>query len=203
MAYIRLSDFIFDCSACHTRCDGVSKGFYIFNNDVLFSERFEKMLIGRINKTGKYAAAKSREPGYPDLEIRDLTGKRYCFLEVKVQQRTFMHVKKYLPQSNLQPSETIALNLSDLLRYFTIQRSAEVPVVIAWFLLNRSCIVDKENFKVYFQSCSELEKIYNSEKDKRIFKRKSGEGDVADGIHKGVTVNYHFSLKELKEWIWQ
>ena len=44
--------------------------------------------------------------------------------------------------------------------------------------------------------------IYNLEKDKRLFKRKSGEGDIVDGVHKGVTVNYHFSLTELKEWVW-
>jgi len=45
-----------------------------------------------------------------------------------------------------------------------------------------------------------LEKIYNTAKDKRRFRRKSGKGDIVDGIHKGVVVNYHFSLKELKKW---
>jgi len=69
-------------------------------------------------------------------------------------------------------------------------------------LLNRRCILNKEKFKVYFQSCEELERIYNEQKNKRVFKRKSGEGDVVYGIHKGVTVNYHFSLQELKEWKW-
>ncbi len=202
MAYIRLSEFIFDCSKCHTPCDGVSKGFYIFNNDVLFSESFEEMLIERINKGGKYSARKNQEPGYPDLAIYDKDGNRYCYLEVKVQQRTFMQVKKYLPQSNLAPSETVALNLSDLLRYFKIQISTGISTVIVWFLLNRLCIVNKDSFKVYFQSCKELERIYISEREKRIFKRKSGEGDVADGVHKGVTVNYHYSLRELKEWVW-
>jgi hypothetical protein len=55
---------------------------------------------------------------------------------------------------------------------------------------------------VYFQAVSILEKIFNTEKAKRTFRRKSGEGDVVEGIHKGVTVNYHFSLKELIEWRW-
>lgn len=202
MAYIKLNDFVFDCSKCHTRCDGVSKSSYIFNNDVIFSERFEEMLIKRINKPGKYSAEKTQEPGYPDLKLQDQDKNLYCYVEVKVQQRTFMQVKKYLPHSNLHPSETVALNLSDLLRYFNIQKSTKIPTVIVWFLLNRLCVVDKDNFKVYFQFCDELERIYKVEKDRRIFKRKSGEGDVTDGVHKGVTVNYHFRLAELKEWKW-
>jgi hypothetical protein len=202
MGYTRIRDFIYDCSRCPTRCDGISKGSYIFDNDASFSEGFEEMLIERVNKTGKYTAIKTSEKGYPDLEISDKNGQRYCFLEVKVQQRTFMNVKKYLPYSNLEPSETVALNLSDLTRYFKIQKTLGTPTVIAWFLLNRFCIVDKDSFKVYFQSCEELEKIYNLEKEKRLFKRKSGEGDIVNGVHKGVTVNYHFSLNELKEWVW-
>ena len=36
--------------------------------------------------------------------------------------------------------------------------------------------------------------------NQRKFRRKSGEGDEVDGKHLGVTVNYHFSLKELKIW---
>ncbi len=35
---------------------------------------------------------------------------------------------------------------------------------------------------------------------KRKFTRQSGEGDIVDGQHMGVTVNYHFSLAELKPW---
>lgn len=202
MPYIKVSDFRFDCSACHTPCDGISKGSYIFDNDISFSESFEEMLIEKINSTQKYSAAKTKDAGFPDIQIKKDDGSIYYYLEVKVQQRTFMHVKKYLPHSTLEPSETVALNLSDLTRYFNIQKNTGTPTVIVWFLLNRLCIVDKDSFKVYFQSCEELEKIYNSEKDNRIFKRRSGEGDVVDGVHKGVTVNYHFSLRELKEWIW-
>lgn len=41
--------YIFDCSNCPTPCDGVSKGTYIFENDVDYSERKEKMIINQIN----------------------------------------------------------------------------------------------------------------------------------------------------------
>ena len=193
---------IFDCSRCSTRCDGVSKGIYIFNNDVSFSERYENLIIDKINSYGKYQSNKCKKDGFPDIEIKDLQENLYRYLEVKVQQRTFMHISKYLPDSLLKPSETVALNASDLVRYFEIERRTGVTTVIVWVVLNRSCIVRENSFKLFFQTSKELEKIYNTQKKYRTFRRKSGEGDVVDGVHKGVTVNFHFSLNELKEWQW-
>ncbi|MGI8634113.1 MAG: hypothetical protein ACR2KZ_01790 [Segetibacter sp.] len=202
MAYTQASSNIFDCSLCYTRCDGVSKGVYIFNNDVSFSEHYENLIIDRINSYEKYQSNKCAEEGFPDIEIKDLQGNLYRYLEVKVQQRTFMNVAKYLPESQLKPSESVALNLSDLVRYFEIERITGVTTVIIWVVLNRLCIVPENNFRLFFQTSKELEKIYNTQKKYRTFKRKSGEGDVVDGVHKGVTVNFHFSLNELKEWQW-
>ena len=48
-----------------------------------------------------------------------------------------------------------------------------------------------------YNNISELKKIYTYYGEKRRFRRKSGEGDVVNGIHKGVVVNYHFSINEL------
>ncbi|WP_207492559.1 hypothetical protein [Aridibaculum aurantiacum] len=200
MHYICLSDFVYDCQQCHTRCDGISKGVYNFQHDVSFSEGFEQMIIERINRSGKYHAAKSLAPGYPDVEISSIDGQVQRYLEVKVQKRTFMQVKKYLPASDLCPSETVALNESDLVRYFDIYHSVHIPVVVVWVLLNRLCIVPEHYFRLYFQDVRRLEEIYKKYGDTRRFRRKSGEGDVVEGVHKGVTVNYHFSLKELKGW---
>jgi hypothetical protein len=202
LPYIKLSDFVFDCSKCHTRCDGVSKGVYNFGNDVSFSEYYEQQLIHKINSTAKRSASKCEIAGYPDIEVLDSNGNLYCYVEVKVQRRAFMKVEKTLPDSNLKPSETVALNLSDLHRYFELRKSSHVKMVIVWFLMERLCITGKEQHLVYFQTLEELERIYNAEKGKRTFKRKSGEGDVVGGVHKGVTVNYHFSLKELQLWKW-
>ncbi len=200
MSYIQLSDFVYDCSKCHTRCDGVSKGVYIFGDDTAFSEKYENMLIEKINANKNYKAKKSESPGYPDIEIQTAEGILYSFLEVKVQQRTFMRVQEKLPQAKLKPSETVALNLSDLLRYFEIKKTTGFSISIVWVLLNRLCLVAKDNARFFFQSIDKLEEIYNRAKDTRRFRRESGEGDIVDGVHKGVTVNYHFSLKELKEW---
>ena len=53
--------------------------------------------------------------------------------------------------------------------------------------------------RLYFhQNIQELEKIrLNDKNNSRKFRRASGIGDVVNGQHKGVLVNYHFSLNEL------
>jgi len=109
-----------------------------------------------------------------------------------------MSVKHFLPKANLQASETIALNLSDLLRYFEIYKKENIPILIIWVLQNRPCIVPDNKRYYFYQSIEILADIYNKYKNNRTFRRKSGKGDVIDGVHKGVVVNYHFSLNELK-----
>lgn len=201
MAYVKISDYVYDCNQCNTRCDGISKGNYQFEKDAQFSERYENQVIDRINKGGTYRAAKCLKPGYPDIEIKTIEGKLHHYLEIKVQQRTFMSVEKRLPYSRLTPSETVALNLSDLLRYFSIEVESGTPSGILWVLLNRLCVVEAGEEKMFYQSTQKLKAIYESELLKRKFTRRSGEGDVVEGVHKGVIVNYHFSLKELRPWI--
>jgi hypothetical protein len=202
MAYIETGTNIFDCYQCHTRCDAVSKGIYIFNNDVSFSEQYENLIIDHINSLKKYQSKKCKKEGFPDIQINDLQGNVYRYLEVKVQQRTFMKIETFLPQSQLRPSETVALNLSDLLRYFKIEEATGITTAIVWVLLNRGCIVQANSFKLFFQTSKELKRIYSTQRSYRTFRRKSGEGDVVEGVHKGVTVNFHFSLNELNEWKW-
>lgn len=199
--YKKISDFVYDCSVCPNRCDGVSKGTYNFENDVQFSEHYENLIIDRINKNQNYSASKCQKKGYPDIQIIDnKTNKLFLYIEVKVQRRTFMSVQKILPLSNLFPSETLALNLSDLLRYFKIYETDKIPTNILWVLLNRPCILNSKQKAFYYQSIQKLQQIYKKQADKRRFRRQSGNGDIVNGIHKGVVVNYHFSLNELKEW---
>ena len=198
MAYVKLSDYVYDCSKCHTRCDGISKGSYHFEKDARFSEHYENVIIERINNGGRYNATKCLQAGYPDVELTLKDGSLHHYLEVKVQQRTFMSVEKYLPHSSLKPSETVALNLSDLLRYFTIENQTGIASGIVWVLLNRLCVVEEGKEKMFYQNTRKLKEIYEKEFFKRKFTRQSGEGDVIDGVHKGVIVNYHFSLKELR-----
>jgi hypothetical protein len=191
--------YIFNCDLCTTRCDGISKGTYIFSNDVDYSESKENKLISQVNTIDGFCAKKCELAGYPDIEITHITSGKVFYVEIKAQRRTFMSVKRILPNGGLEPSETLALNLSDLLRYFEIRRSINKPIFIIWCLENRPCIVPEGKTYYYYQDTRKLEEIYNKIGDKRRFRRKSGRGDVVNGQHKGVVVNYHFSLNELKE----
>ena len=197
--YLQLCSNIFDCKVCPTRCDSVSKMKYNFENDADFSEFYEQKLMNYINSFTKFKAHKTTLKGYPDLEVVDQHGSSF-YIEVKVQQRTFMSVEKHISQSGLKPSETIALNLSDLERYFELEKSKGLVIFIFWVLLNRPCIVSLHNEQYYYRLVSELKPIWEKEKEKRKFRRKSGEGDVVNGEHKGVTVNFHFTLNEMKVW---
>jgi len=191
-----MTNFLFDCKKCEVSCDGKSKGVYIFENDSALSEKYENLLISELNKRNSVEARKCSHPEYPDIELLR-NGQVVAYLEMKFQQRTFMKVKERLPEADLAPSETLALNQSDLIRYFEIYRKDPKPVFIVWGLKNRPCIVPQGKEKFYYQHIEELQRIYHKYKKKRMFRRASGEGDVIDGVHKGVVVNWHFSLGEL------
>jgi len=192
--------YIYDCITCKTRCDGVSKGVYNFTTDVEFAEEQEEIIISKINRNPNYFAKKSEEAGYPDIEIYNKNNELMSYLEIKAQRRTFMSVEKILPKSELKPSETLALNLSDLKRYFEIEKQTKTPTSILWVLMNRPCMVKPTEKKFFYQKTTILKEIYENNPLSRKFRRKSGKGDVIGGIHKGVVVNYHFSINELKEW---
>lgn len=180
------------------KCDGKSKNTYQFKSDVEFSEHYEKHIIDEIKKMGFYAE-KTVRAQYPDIEVFDKKGgKMLCFIEVKVQRRTFMIVKKILPDANLVASETLALNLSDLRHYIEQSKVVDVPIYIMWVLLERPCILGDEEYKMYYNHIDQFKEILDKYGDKRTFRRKSGKGDVVNGVHKGVVVNYHFSIGELK-----
>lgn len=191
-------DFNHNCSTCTTRCDGKSKGKYIFKDDVKYSEEREAFVISKINELDGYHAEKCEKDGYPDIKVTH-NGEVF-YIEIKAQRRTFMSVKKYLPNSNLCPSETMALNRSDLLRYFKIAEADGVKVFILWCLEERPCVVEPGKTRYFYQDTEKLSRIYSLAGATRTFRRESGKGDVNEkGEHKGVTVNYHFSLNELKE----
>lgn len=194
-----MKKYIYNCDDCTNRCDGKSKGIYIFNNDVQFSEERENKVIQQINTVEGYVAKKCDTSGYPDIEVTyKPTGKTF-YIEIKVQRRTFMSVSRLLPNADLVPSETLALNLSDLLRYFEIKEKANAPIFILWCVLERPCVVPSGKTRYFYQNVDVLQSIYEKYRDKRRFRRKSGYGDVVDGQHKGVVVNYHFSLNEFRE----
>lgn len=189
--------FHYNCAGCETPCDGISKSAYHFENDVQYSERKEKYVIDRINKMTGYHAEKCELPGYPDIVVQH--GDDTFYIEIKAQRRTFMAVQRLLPYARLIPSETLALNLSDLQRYFAIEQDQGSKIYLMWCLENRPCIVKSGETRYFYQSAKRLKEIYTVYRDNRRFRRQSGDGDVVNGQHKGVVVNYHFSLDELTE----
>lgn len=193
--------FIFDCSTCPTRCDGKTAAQFDFEKDVAFSERIENAVIKFINQKYPFLTAKKTEQeGYPDIEIRLKSETQSCvaFIEIKGQARTFMAVSRLLKASNLQPSETIALNLSDLERYFAIKEKEKQPIYVVWCVFCRPCVLQGREKRFFYQEIDVLKKIRQADKvDSRKYRRASGKGDVVAGKHKGVVVNYHFSLNEL------
>ena len=193
-----MNPFIFDCENCPNPCDGQSKRNYIFMNDVEYSEHHENQIIDLINNYQGFHAQKCETDGYPDIEIfHEATGKVF-YIEIKAQRRTFMSVKRILPNGGLEPSETLALNLSDLKRYFDIKDEINKPVFLLWCVENRPCIVPEGQTMYFYQDVENLRAIYNEVGNNRRFRRESGHGDYVNGKHKGVVVNYHFSLNELE-----
>ena len=126
-------EYRYDCSKCKVRCDGKSLGIYNFKGDVEYSEYFENKIINKLCKRNRYAK-KTEKDGYPDIEVCiSENGALKCYIEVKAQRRTFMSVEKILPNSNLIPSETMALNLSNPLRYFDIAKKETIPIYFVGF----------------------------------------------------------------------
>lgn len=182
----------YNCAVCPTRCDGRSKDAYIFEDDVALSERAENQVLGYLRRLGM--AARKTPPqahGLPDIELA--RGDRVMArVEVKAQTRTFMSVERRLPEGNLRPYETVALNLSDLERYIELSSREFKPIFVVWWM-KRPCI-GQGYWGHRLEVLGELLNRYGSS---RRFRRASTRSDIVDGVHKGVTVNYHFSLQEL------
>lgn len=206
MPFVELSKNIFDCSMCEHRCDAVSKAVYEFDDDILFSNLIQDLvieLIRRINISFD-AFRNETDHSHPDLIIKRKNSiEEVALIEIKVQARTFMKIRELLPASNLYPSETLTLNLSDLERYYSIKEKLQKPIYIVWCLINRACLtgINFRSIKFYHQELDVLKKIHSNDIDNsRRFRRKSGKGDVDQmGEHKGVVVNYHFSINEMNE----
>lgn len=153
MPYINLGPHIFDCDLCHTRCDGKTVPQFDFERDVHFSESIENEVINYINNSyTNLIASKTTREGYPDIEIKNRHNQTVCilYIEIKGQARTFMSVRRILPNSNLYPSETVACNLSDIERYFFISETESVPMYVTWCVMRRPCITGSDISKKIF-----------------------------------------------------
>ncbi|MCX8056319.1 MAG: hypothetical protein N3F03_01760 [Ignavibacteria bacterium] len=206
MPFIKLKDNVFDCSVCDYRCDATSRLVYNFEDDIEFSNLIQNIVIGLINRTSSKVEAKKfeKDNSYPDILIQSKNSSDIiAFIEIKVQTRTFMKIREILPEANLFPSETLALNLSDLERYFNLKEKLQKPIYLVWCLINRPCItgLNFESFKFYFQEINVLRHIRDEDElNSRRFRRQIGQGDIDEnGQHRGVLVNYHYSINEMNQ----
>ena len=184
---------VFNCSICPTRCDGHSKSEYVFKDDVALSEEAEDWVLDYLATSLELVVKKTtpESQGLPDIEVyrNDKVAAR---VEVKAQGRAFMQVSRLLPESGLLPYETVALNLSDLDRYIDLQGQEGLPIFTVW-RVRRPCLGEG----YWGNDVRVLGQLLNEYGPKRRFRRASTQSDFVAGVHKGVTVNYHFSLKEL------
>jgi hypothetical protein len=183
----------YNCEQCPTRCDGRSKSAYIFADDLQLAHQAEDWLLAHLTALLPWQGRKTPATahGLPDLELR--AGDRLCArIEVKAQGRAFMAVERLLPHAALRPYETVALNLSDLERYMALYEREHIPLFIIW-CVRRPCL----GAGCWGQTIAALRTIYQREGERRRYRRRSTASDYVDGQHKGVTVNYHFSLREL------
>ena len=183
----------FDCGRCRTRCDGRSKTAYIFEDDVALSEGAENWLLAYLAERLQWTVRKApaQRHGLPDLELAR-NGQVVGRVEVKAQGRAFMAVQRLLPQADLRPYETVALNLSDIRRYVAQYRLEQAPTFIVW-RVKRPCLGEG----YWGQRLEALMAIGDRYRDRRTWRRASTASDIVDGEHRGVVVNYHFSLREL------
>jgi hypothetical protein len=165
----------------------------MFEADLRRSEKTEDVLRQRLEHTLRTTVLKTegRPHGPPDLEVLVAT-RVVARVEVKMQGRAFMKVQRLLPQANLRPYETVALNVPDLDDYIALYDDEKLPIYLVWYV-KRPCL--GEGF--WGQSLDTLQDIYRRYGKNRRFDRRSGTGDVVDGRHKGETRNYHFSLQEM------
>ncbi|MBQ4309313.1 MAG: hypothetical protein II772_06260 [Lachnospiraceae bacterium] len=188
------------CIDCPTRCDAAPRPRHDFEKDAEYAEAMELELAALLDANPGVCARKSPRHEMPDIEVSDRrTGEVICYVEVKALKRAFMGVERILPESGLTAPETVELNTSDLMRYDLIRRAVGKPVFVLWRISERPCLTAEGGYRCFFGGVGELMRIRARTADVRTYRRKTRAGDVVNGEHKGVVVNFHFSVAELTE----
>lgn len=184
-----------DCRTCRHRCDGKSYGNYQFIYDLKDSERVVQDVAAIIQKQSRNRIICERPNDYsePDLLLRRNIApfEVIARVEVKYDRRAFMQIEKYCPYGNLKPWNTCVINESDLIRYIDLASLESIPTYVVW-KIELPCL----GTKYYFQDIDTLATIREQYQGLRRYRRRYGRGDIdKNGMHCGVTVNYHFSIQ--------
>lgn len=224
-----------DCGSCNNKCNGRSNGVYPFEDNRKYSEKHEIELVNFINNLSDskfYAKRNENNPllpdkyNYllPDIAVYYKENNNIAFyMELKCEKRTFMQIQgdKYCPNGDISPSEKVAANKSDFLRYFEFAKlpyeecretflretypkisgvTIKEPIYVVWLIEDRPCITKSTIKKYYcYQEIRILNEIYHEYGDRRFYTRNTGIGDFNEsGEQKGVTGNYHYNINELE-----
>ena len=189
-----------DCSSCTQRCDRRTRDRHDFQADADYAGTHELELAELLSGNPGFTARKTRRREYPDIEVIDTrTGKAVCYVEVKALRRAFMSVERLLPAAGLTPPETVELNTSDLLRYVRIHHRTGKKVFVLWRISERACLTPEGGYRCFFGDVEDLILIHARTMADRTYRRRTGSGDIVNGEHKGVVVNFHYSIRELTE----
>lgn len=195
----RLSIEDLKCGVCNI-CKPTSKLVYPFERDLLNSDDFVKEMMKYIKeKTGCFCD-KTRIDKNPDINVfvdQEKTN-LICRVEAKyLEGKSFVKSKQFL---GLEAKEALVVDKPKLLSYIECRANdrkngKDIPIFVAW-KYDRPCN-DVGGITV-FQEIDKLQEKYLKFGSKREFERKTTPSDINDGIKKGITAKYHFSITECK-----
>lgn len=201
-----LSDKDIACGVCDI-CIAKSKLNYPFQRDLKTSQQLVEALKTYIETNTAYKCRNTKIDKNPDIvvfEIVDITkpkGVLVCRVEAKMLEGYAFMKAEHLLGDHLKPKETLVVDEPKLISYFECvdndlrDHGKSVPIYIVW-KFDRPC-ADLGGITV-FQEIKILKGIYEKRGNNRSFERKTVESDIVDGVKRGITGKYHFSIRECR-----
>jgi hypothetical protein len=195
-----------ECGSCSI-CKARSKLEYPFQRDLKTSEQLVQALKTYIEANTPYVCRDTQVHKNPDIVVLDIVstsnpkGRLVCRVEAKMLDGyAFMKAEELLGD-HLKPKETLVIDEPKLLSYFECvdndlrQHGKSVPIYVVW-KFDRPC-ADLGGITV-FQEVTKLRAIFEKRGTNRTFERKTVASDLDNGVKRGITAKYHFSLRECR-----
>ncbi len=202
----RLSDKDIECGVCKI-CIAKSKLIYPFQRDLKTSRQLVDALKSYIETNTGYKCKNTEIDKNPDIVVFDIIdttkpkGELICRVEAKMLEGYAFMKAEQLLADHLKPKETLVVDEPKLISYFECVKNdlryhgKSVPIYIVW-KFDRPC-ADLGGITV-FQEIKILKNIYDKRGNDRSFERKTVDSDIVNGVKRGVTTKYHFSLRECR-----
>ncbi len=192
----QLDDNSLQCGECR-KCKGISKLDYPFEKNLHTSRDLVNELINYVNKNTPYLAVETSINKNPDIDVyKDKSHQELlCRIEAKfLEGQGFMTAERV----GLYPKETLVVDEPKLQSYFACKENdrktgKNIPIYVVW-KFDKPC--DDVGGITVFQEIDILRQIYQKYGDTRKINRATGENDYQNGVKKGITEKYHFSIRE-------